>query len=79
MAFSAFMATPAGRSIRILVGIALIVIGLAAVEGTPGWIIAAVGVLPIALGAFNVCLIALVLGAPFSGRDAQERHKRATL
>lgn len=75
MAFAKFMAKPAGRIIRIVAGIVLIVIGLAGVLPTNqalGIVIAVIGVVPILAGAFNVCLIAPIIGAPFSGRKALE-------
>ena len=46
MAFAKFMASTAGRGVRILLGIALIIAGV-----------------------FNVCLIAPLLGVPFSGNQ----------
>jgi len=65
MGLARFMSSTAGRLIRIIAGVALIAIG--ASMGGAGWILAAVGVVPIAVGVFNVCLIAPLLGAPFSG------------
>lgn len=65
MGFARFMSGPVGRLARIAAGIVLIVIG--ASLGGAGWILAVVGLLPIAAGVFNVCLIAPVLGAPVSG------------
>jgi hypothetical protein len=59
------MSSTAGRLIRIIAGVALIAIG--ASMGGAGWILAVVGVVPIAAGVFNVCLIAPILRAPFSG------------
>jgi membrane protein implicated in regulation of membrane protease activity len=86
MAVAAFMATALGRLIRIVVGIALLIAGLAVIAGTMGWIMAAIGVVLALIGvalmafaAFNVCVIAVFLGAPFSGREALERQKQATL
>lgn len=71
MAFAKFMAGPAGRILRIVAGVALILIGLLMVaDQTLGIILAAVGVVFILVGVFNVCLIAPLIGAPFSGRDA---------
>ncbi len=75
MAFAKFMAKPAGRIIRIVAGIVLIVIGLAGVLPTNqalGIVIAVIGVVPILAGVLNVCLIAPIIGAPFSGRKALE-------
>jgi hypothetical protein len=69
MSFARFMAGPIGRGARALVGIVLIVVGLAS-GGTGGWILAIVGVVPLAAGVFNVCLIAPLIKAPFSGKAA---------
>lgn len=52
-AFGQFMASTAGRIARILAGIALIVIGVFAIGGTAGWIVAAVGLLLLAAGTFD--------------------------
>ena len=60
MSFVSFMRSSAGRGLRIAGGGALIVAGLAIV-----------GVVPLAAGAFNVCLFAPLFGLDFMG------HKRA--
>ena len=75
MALAAFMAQPIGRGIRIVLGLALILVGLYVIEGTAGWIVAIVGLLPILAGALNVCLIAPLIGAPFRGADVPQ-HSR---
>lgn len=67
MAFAQFMATPMGRGIRVVAGIVLIALGLLVVEGTGGIILAVIGLMPILAGALNICLIAPLIGAPFSG------------
>lgn len=70
MAIAKFMASPLGRGVRILAGVLLIAWGLGlfgAVDQTTGIIIAVVGLVPLLAGVFNVCLIAPILGAPFSG------------
>lgn len=69
MSFARFMAGPIGRGARALVGIVLIVVGLSA-GGTGGTILAIVGLLPLAAGVLNVCVIAPLLKAPFSGKAA---------
>jgi hypothetical protein len=79
MRLAAFMATPLGRVIRVLVGIALIVVGLAVTGGAAGGIMAAIGTALIAFGVFNVCVIALLLGAPFDGRKVRQRQERPSL
>lgn len=73
MALAKFMASPLGRGIRILVGIALIAWGLGlfgAMETTTAIILVVVGAVPLLAGLFNVCLIAPIIGAPFSGSEA---------
>jgi hypothetical protein len=70
MGFAKFMASGIGRGVRILAGIVLIAVGLLVVKDTAGLIVAVIGVVPILAGVFNVCLIAPIIGAPFSGRAA---------
>lgn len=67
MSFARFMATTTGRALRVVAGLALIVIGLA-IGGAGGVILAIVGLVPLAAGAFNVCFIAPLLKVPFSGK-----------
>lgn len=67
MSFARFMATTTGRAVRIIAGLALIVIGLA-VGGAGGIVLAIVGLVPLAAGALNVCFIAPLLKVPFSGK-----------
>lgn len=62
-----FMSSTAGRIIRVVAGIALIVIGLAVVGGTGGIVMAIVGLVPIGAGAGNVCLLGPVLGSDLHG------------
>ena len=56
-AFVAFMNGAFGRWLRIFLGIALIVYGLLVFGGVAGLAIAAVGLVPIALGAWGHCLL----------------------
>lgn len=69
MALAKFMASPLGRGARVVLGVVLIILGLAVVGDTAGLILAAVGVVPILAGVFNVCLIGPIIGAPLSGKD----------
>ncbi len=67
MSLARFMASPVGRGIRVAVGIALIIAGLA-IGSTGGYVLAVVGVAPLLAGALNVCVLAPLLKAPFSGK-----------
>ena len=66
-AFFSFIASPAGRVIRIVAGLALILIGLLAVGGIWGWILAIVGLVPLFAGIFDRCVFAPLFGLPFVG------------
>jgi len=69
MGLARFMASAAGRLIRVVVGVALIWIGLTMVKGTGGWVLAIIGLLPIAAGWLNFCLLGPLMSAPFWGKD----------
>jgi len=73
MAFAQFMSTPLGRGIRIVAGLVLIALGVA-VGSVGGAILVVVGILPILTGALNVCILAPMLRAPFSGRGMSHSH-----
>ena len=71
MGFATFMASPFGRWLRAIVGLALVVIGLVlafqpASMGL-GVILAVVGLVPLLAAAIDVCVFAPLFGAPFSG------------
>ncbi len=66
--FATFMASPAGRIIRIVAGIVLIALGLLVVHNTVGSIVLVlVGLLPLVAGLFDFCVFAPLFGAPMSG------------
>mgnify|MGYP001821663859 FL=1 len=71
MGFVNFMRSNAGRLLRAVAGIALILIGLLAVGGTGGVIIAIVGLVPLAAGIFNFCLFGPLFGVDLWGRSAE--------
>jgi len=66
-AFFRFIAGPVGRLIRVIAGVALIVIGLWLVQGVVGWILAIVGLVPLLAGIFDRCVFAPIFGLPFEG------------
>lgn len=71
MAFAKFMASPAGRWLRVIVGVVLVIVGVILAfqpaNTLPGVIIAVVGLLPLVAGVVDVCLFAPLFGAPLSG------------
>ena len=67
MSFALFMAGPIGRGVRVVAGLVMIVAGLI-IGSAGGYVLAAVGVLPLLAGLLNVCMIAPLLKAPLSGK-----------
>ena len=76
MGFARFMSSLAGRMLRIAAGLGLVIFGLTGMNGAGGWAVTAVGVLPIAAGAFNVCALAPFFGAPFKGEAMLETRRQ---
>jgi len=72
MSFVSFMGSPAGRGARIVVGVAMIVAGLA-IGSTGGIILAIVGLVPLGAGTFNVCLFAPAFGGDLRGNPRRAR------
>ena len=62
-----FLGSKAGRVARVAAGLALIGAGLGLVRGTTGRAMAGVGLLPLAAGTFDVCVLGPVVGLPFRG------------
>ncbi|HVU14504.1 MAG TPA: DUF2892 domain-containing protein [Phototrophicaceae bacterium] len=63
----AFLASPVGRILRIVLGIAIFAVGLFYIAGVPGVIVMALGFVPILAGILDFCLFAPLFGEPFSG------------
>jgi hypothetical protein len=66
--FVTFMASGAGRLLRIVAGVALIAVGLLGMQDTAGIVVAVIGVVPLLAGLLDFCLFAPLFGAPLSGR-----------
>jgi len=62
-----FLAGPAGRLLRVVAGLILIVVGILVVKGAIGWILAIVGLVPLTAGVFDWCFFAPLFGLPFVG------------
>lgn len=67
-----FMASAAGRGIRIVAGGGIIAWGLLGshADANTGLIIATLGALPVCTGLLNICVIGPLLGGPVSGNKA---------
>lgn len=62
-----FFSSTAGRWARAIVGAALIAAGLTI--GGWGWILVALGVVFVLVGALDICLLAPLFGKPLKGAD----------
>jgi hypothetical protein len=71
-AFFRFMASPAGRITRIVAGLILILVGPLVVQGTVGWILAVIGLVPLLAGLFDRCVFAPLFGLPFVGSGLRQ-------
>jgi hypothetical protein len=67
MKFAEFMGSPLGRGLRVVFGAVLIYVGLNVIQGVGGTIVALLGIVPIATGLLNICLLGPLLGAPMRG------------
>ena len=67
MAIVKLLGSRSGRVIRIVAGLALITLGLAVVRGSGGVVMAMLGLLPLAAGVGDVCVLGPLFGLPFAG------------
>ncbi|MBP7686785.1 MAG: DUF2892 domain-containing protein [Thermoflexales bacterium] len=72
MGFAQFMASGLGRGVRIAAGVAFLAWGLLLGGGIVPVILGAVFV---AVGVFDVCLLAPLFGAPLKGADVRAKAK----
>jgi len=75
MSFVTFMNGAAGRTLRIVAGLALIGVGLTAVGGAAAVVLAVVGLVALAAGALGICLAGPLLGSDLHGRTGQAAIK----
>ncbi|MFI7208801.1 YgaP-like transmembrane domain [Micromonospora aurantiaca (nom. illeg.)] len=68
-----FFNSPAGRVSRVVLGVVLIAVGVSL--GGWWWLLALLGLLPLAAGLFNFCTLAPLFGMPLSGRRFREASR----
>lgn len=72
--FFGFMASPAGRIARVVAGIALILVGLLVIGDIVGYVVAAIGLVPLFAGLFDVCVFSKLFGGPFKGSEIRAKE-----
>ena len=65
--FFRFMANNGGRLLRIVAGSGLIALGVLN-EPDTNWLLIIIGMVPLAAGVFDFCLLAPIFGLPFNGK-----------
>ena len=65
--FISFMASTAGRNVRIVAGFALLLWGRLGLSGMTALIVALIGVVPLFAGTLDFCVLGPLFGAPLSG------------
>ena len=70
MGIVCFLAGTAGRVIRVLIGVVLIWLGWSG-HSFVGYVIAIIGLVPLAAGVFDFCVVAKIMGLPFSGKGVR--------
>ncbi len=69
--FVRFMVSPAGRALRVGVGLGLLARGLSTRRTAGGKATAVLALVPLAAGSFDVCVLGPLLGAPLDGDAAR--------
>lgn len=69
--FAQFMASPAGRVLRVVAGAGMIAGGAAIHDdnSTGGTVLGVAGLIPLSAGLFDVCYLSPIFGGPFRGKD----------
>jgi len=68
--FISFMASRNGRIVRIVAGAVLVILGFFVIaNNTTGIIVMLIGLVPLAAGIFDFCVLAPLFGAPFKGPE----------
>jgi hypothetical protein len=71
-----FLASMAGRFVRVIAGLLLIAAGIWWIAGVGRWISIAVGAVPLSAGVFDWCFFAPLFGMPFIGERLRKRLQR---
>ena len=72
--FSKFLNSPAGRILRLVAGIAFLVVGYIYRDHTLGIVSMVWGILPLSAGVFDICYVSAALGGPLSGKKIRSKQ-----
>ena len=71
--FFRFMVSPVGGILRVVVGLALVVIGICWVQGPAGWTLVITGLLPLVASVFDKCVFAALFKLPADGTALRQK------
>ena len=69
--FARFVASPAGRIVRVVAGLLLIYVGWS-IGSTMGWVLLVIGLVPLSAGLLDLCFVSALLGGPIQGKQIRE-------
>lgn len=67
-----FLASISGRAVRLVAGVALILVGFLVFEGFLTWVLEMVGLVMVLAGLLDFCIFAPLFGLPFAGPKLRE-------
>jgi hypothetical protein len=74
--FAKFINSTAGGFVRIIAGLVLVVWGYTQSADTAGIVLMVIGLIPLAAGIFDLCLISALLGGPISGARIMKGNQK---
>lgn len=69
--FIRFMSSTAGRVLRVVMGLVLIIVGMTSLEGTTGIVVTVIGAVPLLAGVLDLCFFAPLFGLSIKGTDVR--------
>lgn len=76
--FAQMISTDAGRAVRVVAGVAMIGAGLRRGDAG-GAVLAVLGLVPLAAGALDLCVLSPIFGGPLAGAEIRAAGERVQL
>ncbi len=73
-AFISFLQSTTGRMLRVVLGLGVIAVGILFMQGTAGFLVAVIGLIPILAALSGECAIGPLFGYTFEGQRKRESH-----
>jgi hypothetical protein len=66
--FIVFLQSTPGRMLRVIVGLVVAAVGVLLIQGTAGFVVAVIGLIPISAALAGICFISPLFGYTFEGQ-----------